>query len=363
MARESAWVIGVGHAATAVARDDVNTTELAWEAISAALDDAGVRLAEIEGAVTASQDFWEGRTISSMAVNEVAGGTLGSEAKVAADGVMALLYAIARVQDGDQHLNLVVAHSKESQADPHGIELAGFDPYYERALDPDDTVAAGLQAGLYYARSGLGPADAARVVAAARARSEVLDDVTVEDVLASAPTCDPLRELDRAPRMDAATALVICDESTMRARDRSGVRLVGGAARAGAWWTARDLARADEARDAADEALALEGWEPSSLTRIEINAPFAFQQLLIGEALGLGDGESLVRRLAGGDGTAGRVNADGGWLAGSATSVAGLAACGHAVAELRDRGGRALIHGATGICAQSHAIALLEGVA
>src|SRR5579884_3984157 len=92
-----ACVIGVGGAAAAPTRDDVNTTELAWEAISAALDEAGVALREIEGAVTASQDFWEGRTISSMAVNEVAGGTFRSEAKVAADGAMALLYAMTRI--------------------------------------------------------------------------------------------------------------------------------------------------------------------------------------------------------------------------------------------------------------------------
>ena len=121
-----------------------------------ALNDAGVRLAEIEGAVTASQDFWEGRTISSMAVNEVAGGTLGSEAKVAADGVMALLYAMRADRGRRSAPEPRGRPRKESQADPHGIELAGFDPFYERALDPDETVAAGLQAGLYYARSGLG---------------------------------------------------------------------------------------------------------------------------------------------------------------------------------------------------------------
>ncbi|MCW3067175.1 MAG: hypothetical protein JWN32_4347, partial [Solirubrobacterales bacterium] len=211
---ETAWIVGIGHALSAPARDDVNTTELAWEAVSAALLDAGVELGAIEGSVTASQDFWEGRTISSMAVNEIAGGTLGSEAKIAADGVMALLYAMARIEDGDQHLNLVLAHSKESQAEAHNVELAGFDPYFERALGPDETVAAALQASLYYARSGLGPEDAARVVVAARRRSAVLGEVSVEQVLASPSTADPLRELDRAPRMDAATALVVCDTPT-----------------------------------------------------------------------------------------------------------------------------------------------------
>jgi acetyl-CoA C-acetyltransferase len=333
----AAWIIGIGHAGAAPSRDDVNTTELAWEAISAALGDAGVELGEIEGAVTASQDFWEGRTISSMAVNEVAGGTLRSEAKVAADGVMALLYAMARIEDGDQHLNLVVAHAKESQ-----------------------TVAAGLQADLYYRRTGLTPRDAARVVAAARRRSAVLEPVTADEVLASPVTAAPLRELDRAPRMDAATCMVVCDGDTAQRRGAHGVRLVAGAARSGAWWTGRDLTVAPELREAADEALGLAGWEPDSLARVEISAPFAYQQLLLGEALGLGEGPGLVERFEA-DQADTRVNADGGWLAGSAGSVAGLAACARAAQELRQTPGRALIHGATGLCAQSHAVVLIEG--
>lgn len=360
MSSGQAWIVGIGHAATAPARDDVNTTELAWEAISAALADAGVELGEIEGAVTASQDFWEGRTISSMAVNEVAGGTLRSEAKVAADGVMALLYAIARIEDGDQHLNLVVAHAKESQADAHGVELAGFDPYFERALDPDETVAAGLQADLYYRRSGLTPSDAARVVAAARERSGVLPRVTPEQVLASPATAAPLRELDRAPRMDAATCLVVCDEETAQRRGLAGARLVAGAARSGPWWTARDLTRAPELGAAAREALERAGWSQDSLTRIELNAPFAHQQLLLAEALGLGQGAALVERFEA-EQVGVRVNPGGGWLGGSAGTVAGLAATASAAQELRERGGRALIHGATGLCAQSHAVVLVEG--
>jgi len=360
MTSSPAWIVGIGHAACAPARDDVNTTELAWEAISAALDDAGFQLGEIEGAVTASQDFWEGRTISSMSVNEVAGGTLRSEAKVAADGVMALLYAMARIEDGDQHLNLVVAHAKESQADPHTVELAAFDPYYERALNPDETVAAGLQADLYYRRSGLTPEHSARVVAAARRRSGVLDPLSPDEILASPITARPLRALDRAPLMDAATCLVVCDEQIARERDLPRVRLVTGAARSGPWWTARDLTVAPELRAAADEALERAGWTPDSLTRIELGAPYAHQQLLLAEALGLGEGEALVERFEADAGDP-RINADGGWLGGTAGTVAGLASAAHAAHELRERGGRALVHGATGLCAQSHAVVLLEG--
>lgn len=341
----SAWIVGTGHARTAPARDDVNTTELAWEAVSVALADAGVELAQIEGAVTASQDFWEGRTISSMAVNEIVGGTLGSEAKVAADGVMAVLYAMARIEDSDQRLNLVVAHAKESQANPHSVELAGFDPYFERALDPDETVAAALQASLYYARSGRSPEDAARVVAAARTRSAVLDSVCVADVLGSPVTASPLRELDRAPRVDAATALVVCDDATAERLGRPAVRLVAGAARSGAWWTARDLTRAPELSGAVLEALDRAGWELPD--RVELTAPYAHQQLILAEELGLGGAEAFEDGLT----------PSGGWLAGSAGTVAGL----EATARAAVAGGRALVHGTTGICAQSHAVVLLEG--
>ncbi|MBV8221515.1 MAG: hypothetical protein JO325_23870, partial [Solirubrobacterales bacterium] len=142
------WIIGSGQARTAPARDDVSITELAWEAVAPALADAGTSLPEIEGAVTASQDFWDGRTISSMSVNELVGGAFGSEAKVAADACLGLGYAHARIADCDQRLNLALAHAKESQGDVHAIEVAAFDPYYQRALDADETVVAAMQAQL-----------------------------------------------------------------------------------------------------------------------------------------------------------------------------------------------------------------------
>ena len=58
-----AFIVGLGETPHAARRDDVNTTEIAYEAVKAALQDAGVALAEIGSAITASQDFWEGRTI------------------------------------------------------------------------------------------------------------------------------------------------------------------------------------------------------------------------------------------------------------------------------------------------------------
>ena len=356
------WIVGCGEARPALSRDDVSITEFAWEAVEPALRDAGTSLPEIEGAVTASQDFWDGRTISSMSVNEIAGGTFRSEAKIASDACLALGYALARIEDADQHLNLVVAHAKESQADAHTIELAAFDPYFERALDPDETVIAAFQAQQLYARGAHTPRHAARVVAAARARSSFLDALTADEVLASPATADPLHELDRARFVDACSALVICDGDTAARLGRPRVRLVAASSRTAAYWTQReDLTDATCAADAAADALALAGWQAADLDAIEINAPFAHQHLMVGAALGLGDGDVLAARFEGEDDGAGpTLNASGGWLGGTAGSVAGLHSVVATVQTLRESGGRALVHATSGLVGQSHHVILLE---
>jgi hypothetical protein len=354
------WIVGLGEARTAPVLDDVSLNEFAWEAVAPALAEAGVALAEVTGAVTASQDFWDGRTISSMNVNEVACGAYASEAKVAADGAQAIGYACARIDDGDQHLNVVVAHAKESQGDAHTIELAAFDPYYERAIGPDETIVAAFQASLLYARGEASAELAARVVAAARARSNVLEPVTVGDVLASTPTATPLRVLDRAPLMDAACAMVICCGDRRRRLQCAAVRVVGTATRTGAYWRERaDLAAVPEAADALREALERADWRPGEIDIVELSAPFAHQHLMLGAAIGLGSGEALVERFERGE-----VNHSGGWLAGSAGSVAGLQAVVHAARRLRaGEGRRALICATTGLAAQSHHVVLLEAAA
>jgi acetyl-CoA acetyltransferase len=359
-AASDTWIVGLGEARTARARDDVSINEFAWEAISPALREAGVTLPDVTGAVTASQDFWDGRTISSMNVNEVACGAYGSEAKVAADGAQALGYACARIDDADQHLNVVVAHAKESQGDAHTIELAAFDPYYERAIDPDETIVAAFQASLLYARGRANAELSARVVAAARARSSVLEPVAVDDVLASPPTASPLRTLDRAPLMDAACAMVVCCGGTLRRLARPAVHVIGTATVTGAYWRERvDLASVPEAGAAVREALERAGWSLGEIDIIELAAPFAHQHLMIGEAVGLGEGEALVGRLERGD-----VNSSGGWLAGSAGSVAGLRAVAYAARRLRAGDGRrAMICATSGLGAQSHHVVLLEAAA
>lgn len=342
-------VIGVGETHHAPRRDDVTTTELAWEAVSAALADAGVALDDIDNAVTASQDFWEGRTISSMAVNEIVAGYLRPEAKVAADGAQAVMYAWSRIAGETYRLGLVVAHCKESAADPHAVEVAAMDPFLLRDLDVDETVAAGLQAGL------LGyPAELrAAAVEACAAGSPWRDPVDAAAVLASPESASPLRELERAPLADGACALVVADDATAAALGRAGVRVAGCGTATDPYWTDRDLTAAPALAAARDAALAVAGWDGLPGT-VALTAPFAHQALLWGEGLGLGGPEAVVEHLAG-SGSPG-----GGWLGGAPGVVAGLSAVAACVRALRERPGRALAHGSTGILGQSHHVVCLE---
>ncbi len=127
---------------------------------------------------------------------------------------------------------------------------------------------AAFQAQLLYAQGRFEPSHSARVVAAARARSTALDPVTAQDVLDSPPTADPLRELDRAPLLDCASALVLADGDNARRLGRTGVRIVATASRTAAYWSQRpDLHIAPQARAAAEDALSIAGWELSDARR------------------------------------------------------------------------------------------------
>ena len=343
-----AFIVGLGETPHVPRRDDVNTTEIAYEAVKAALDDAGVALAEIGGAITASQDFWEGRTISSMAVNEIAGATFKSESKTASDGALALTYAAMRIVSGIDTLMLVVAHCKESQADPHTVENAAFDPYVQRPLDPDETVLAAFQAQLL----DISLEERARVVVAARARSPWLEPVDAADVADSGPTASPLRALERAPLADGACALVLCDAATAARLGRPAVRVAGAGTATGSYWSDRDLTAEGTLPTALAATLAHAGWSDAP-EHVELSAPYAHQALHWARAIGAGDGPKPFED--------GSLSPSGGWLGGRPGVVAGLSAALACARALRERGtGRALAHGTTGLLGQSHHLVALE---
>lgn len=362
MAQESrpqVAVIGIGQSDRALRRPDVDYAELAHEAVSRALGDAGLRLTDIDHAVTAALDFVDGRTIASMSVAEVVGSFLKPEARLCGDGNAAMLYALAKMWTGEYRFGLVLAHAKESQGRHSDIESAAFDPFFERRLGPDGDVVAGLVAQQWYARTGGDPEAAAAAVVAAGAAGRghptaVGDPMPdVSSVLRSPLLAEPLRLAEKARRSDGAAAVILAVKDAIP-DGVAPVTVIGGATRTDPYWRDRDLA-ATAALDAAlAETLKLADWDAGPDV-VEFSAQYGFRHLQYGERF-TSAGASVI-------------NPSGGWLAGGAQVVTGLDRLIDIVRQLRGEAGdrqvagayRGLSHGVHGLADQTHTVIALEG--
>ncbi len=361
---ERVAIVGVGQSVHAGERRDVAHAELLLEAIDEALEDAGVGLDEIDNAVTASLDFYDGRTIANMAVAEVVGSYLKPESRVCSDGIGALMYGWSRIADGEYGLALITAHCKESEGKLTDIEGAALDPYTERRLGADADVIAALGARRVYATAAFSRADSAALVVAAREASvanpkvQSLPPATIADVLEAPRLASPLGALDRAPRSDGSCALVIATESLAVRLSDAPVWIAGLGTATGRYWSDREPTDLSALVQAHGRAVAMAGWDGDEPDLYEVSAQYAHELAQFAMALGA-DLSSAGQRL----------NPSGGRHAGNPVTVTGLSRVAEAVHQLRGSAGdrqqdgvtRALAHGEAGLAAQSHFVAALEG--
>jgi len=125
---ERVALVGVGQTKHAGCRPEVNYPELVYEAVSLALDDAGMEIGEIDNVITTSNDFWDGRTIASMATGDVSGGVGKNISCVEGDGTYGAFYGLTRILSGSYGTTLVTAYSKGSESISPLITNAAFDP-------------------------------------------------------------------------------------------------------------------------------------------------------------------------------------------------------------------------------------------
>ncbi|MBI3269720.1 MAG: hypothetical protein HYZ53_11910 [Planctomycetes bacterium] len=213
-------ILGAAQTRHAARRPEASYAELAFEVVADVLARTGVGHDRIDTVITASSDFWDGRTISDMSVQDAVGAAGKSASKVSMDGAFALVYGAARIASGAYRTCLVVAHGKASEGMPRAIASAAFDPIYERPLGPDDRVALGLQARRFLDLRGLGEevlAEAAAqawTAAASNPNAERREARTAVQVSSDALVADPLRGSQLAPDSDGACAILLADEQT-----------------------------------------------------------------------------------------------------------------------------------------------------
>ncbi|HPC86216.1 MAG TPA: thiolase family protein [Smithellaceae bacterium] len=377
---DRAAIIGVGM--TKIEKRKISQTfaDMAWEAVNKALTDAGMTLDDIDNVVTTSSDFWDGRTISCMAVGDASGAAHKNISCVEGDGTYGAFYGMTRALSGSYRTTLVTGHTKGSESVSSLITNAAFDPIYERSLGMDMITACAMQARSYMHRTKTTAEQLALVSvknhgnALKNPLAQLPMKITVEDVLKSEMIADPLHKLDCSPVSDGCAAVIIAHESVAEKFRQKPVWVRGVSFCADSFFFGdRDLSRARSLAQAARKAYAMAGvHDPKKEIDVaEVCDAFTYQELLWLEEMGLADdaaaGKQLERGVFNLDGPL-PVNASGGLLSGHPVIAAGLYSMAAVVRQIRgDAGGfqvkkakTGLVQGVNGLGGQSHCVWILD---
>jgi acetyl-CoA C-acetyltransferase len=374
-------IVAMSQTSYETAKTGLNFPELVYSVVKPLLQELDIKMFDIDQAVTCSSDFWDGKTISNLSINEVVGGYLRPEVKVASDGSQALFYAMIRLLSGEYDSALVVAHCKMSQGSPNQIHWGQGDPFFMRPAGVDELNASAMQATAYMNAYGVTEEQCAMV--SVKNKGNALQNplardgkrLTVDDVMASAYLSDPIKELDRAAAMDGACALVLATEEKAREWGKDLICRITGAGTCNDlyYFGDRNLKEYTSLKEAAGKAYAMAGIQDPAkeLDVAEISDAFSYQELMIYEGLGLcgpGEGGKLVeegRTAINGDLP---VNPSGGMLGGCPEIVAGLNSVIEAASQLGARAGdhqvegatKALAQGKNGFIGQQNTVIILE---
>ncbi len=376
---ENIAIVGVAQTPYKGRMRDKTGYDLVYEVTRDALADAGMTISDIDNVVTVSNDFLDGRTISSMAVGEAAGAHDKNISTVEGDGTFGAFYGAMRTLGGFD-ATLVVAHGKGSEGDMKMITNAMFDPVFQRYLGIDALGSAALQANAYMERYGLTEADFARVSVKNHQNgrcnpfAHLSLDITVDDVMNSEKLADPIKHLDCSPVSDGAAAIIIVREGVAAKAKTPPIWIKGMAHCSDAFFLGdRDLAESPALGKAAYRAFEMAGiTDPAKeIDLVELYDAFSYMEPLWLEGMGFCGSGSGGRLLSDGvtamDGPM-PVNPSGGVLSAHALLVAGLARIIEAALQLRGEAGKrqvpgagtALAHGINGPCGQSHCVWILS---
>jgi len=311
-----------------------NGVEMLVPIFAEALANVGLSKEDIGFWCSGSSDYLAGRAFSFIAAVDAIGAFPPiHESHVEADAAWALYEAWVKIRMGEIDTALVYGFGKSSAGQLRRVLAMQLDPYTVGPLWPDAVSIAGLQArfgldaGLWTER------DMAEV--AARCRGGTADELLAQPYFA-----DPLRKHDCAPITDGAAVVILARDDRARDLTDRPARIASIQHRVETpHLGARDLTTSPSTVAAA-KAAGIDG-----ITLAELHTPFSHQEILLRQALGLGD--EVV------------VNPSGGPLAGNPMFAAGLARIGEAATRIRP-GERSLAHATSGPALQQNLVCVLE---
>ena len=329
-----------------------NEVEMVMPVLHQVKSELGIDQSQIDFTCSGSTDYLAGSAFSFvMTLDGVGARPPISESHVEMDGAWALYEAWVKIQTGAADTALVYGYGKSSPGALRRVLSRQLDPYYLAPLWPDSVGLAALQARACI-DAGVTTVDEMAEVAARSRRSAAdnpfaqlqgSDDPAV--LLKEAEIAAPLRRHDCPPISDGAAAIVLAARDRARELSSSPAWIRGIDHRI----EAHSLGVRDPTTSAST-ALAAEhagvGDKPVDLA--ELHAPFTHQEVLVREALGLGD--DVV------------VNPSGGPLAANPLIAAGLIRIGEAATRIsRGEAARAVAHATSGPCLQQNLVCVLEG--
>jgi acetyl-CoA acetyltransferase len=333
-----------------------NEVEMLMPVVREVLDAVGLTKNEIGFTCSGSSDYLVGGPFSFVgALDAVGAWPPIEESHVEMDGAFALYEAYVRLLEGDIDTALVYAFGRSSLGDLGRILSLQLDPYVMAPLWPRAVQLAALQARALIDSGKTTERDLAEVAARSRRaamsnpKAQVAGDRSVEQLLAEPYVAGPLRRHDCAPVSDGAAAVVLAAGDEAR-------RITSAAAKRPAWIKgidhrvethalgARDLTASPSTTLAGSRA----GVGAGTVDIAELHAPFSHQEIILREALGLGD--EVV------------INPSGGALGANPMMVAGLVRIGEAAARVMcGEAARAVAHATSGPCLQQNLVCVLEG--
>jgi acetyl-CoA acetyltransferase len=331
---------------------DINEVEMLMPILGEALDGAGITKDRVDFVCSGSSDYLAGQPFSFvMSLDAFGPWPPISESHVDMDGAWAVYEAWVKMQTGKTDIALIYAYGKSSPGDIRRVLSRQLDPYYLGPLWIDPVAMAALQARLGLDAGTFTAEQMAEVVATNRRNAkanpfaQVSGDAEVGALLSEPEFLAPLRKHDCAPVTDGAAVVVLAAGDVARElSDRPAwIRGIDHRIEPHALGS-RDLTRSVSTAQAAAEAGVANG--PVDL--VELHAPFSHQELLVRDALGVGDGVSI--------------NPSGGALCANPVMVAGLIRMGEAAKRISSgEANRAVTHATSGPCLQQNLVCVLEG--
>ena len=330
----------------------LNEVEMLMPMIQDVRARAGLTQDDIGFTCSGSTDYLSGQAFSFVSTLDGIGPWPPiQESHVEMDGAFALYEAWVKLQLGDVDTALVYCYGKSAPGPLHEVLSRQLDPYHVAPLWPDAISLAALQARALIDAGKATEADFAEVASRSRRNAmgnpnaQLAWNRSAQEVLAEEPLVDPLRKSDCPPITDGACAVILAaDDRARELRERPAwIRGIDHRIEPMALGL-RDLTVSASTRAAGEHSGVADG--PVDVA--ELHAPFSPQELILREALGLGDH--------------GNVNPSGGPLAANPVMVAGLTRIGEVAQRIMDgTATRGVAHATSGPCLQQNLVCVLEG--